>query len=71
MGPDLVVRRGEWMAHPERNFSNSLRRRPAEIALPYLKRIYRTLLSRGMESCGVYSTDGETREWLEAQILHA
>jgi DUF2075 family protein len=70
MGPDLVIRRGAWTAHPERNYSNSLRRKPSEVALPYLKRIYRTLLSRGMESCTVHSTDSETRDFLKAQLIH-
>jgi DUF2075 family protein len=57
LGPDLVVRNGRWSAQPDMNYSNSLRRKPPDVALPYLKRIYRTLLSRPMESCSVFCMD--------------
>lgn len=69
VGPDLLIRNGEWVSRPENNFSNSLRRRPPEVALPYLKRIYRTLLSRGMQSCSVFCTDPETREHLAERVV--
>jgi uncharacterized protein len=69
MGPDLVVRSGEWVADPSKNFSNNLRRRTPAVALPYFKRIYRTLLSRPTESCRVYCTDEETREFLRDHIV--
>lgn len=68
-GPDLVVRDGRWVAFPRCNFSNGLRANPAEVALPYLKRIYRTLLSRPTESCRVYSTDAETRGFLRGRLV--
>lgn len=68
-GPDLVVRDGRWVAFPRCNFSNGLRAKPAEVALPYLKRIYRTLLSRPTESCRVYSTDAETRGFLRGRLV--
>ena len=69
VGPDLVVRGGRWVAQPEKNFSNGLRRKAPEVALPYLKRIYRTLLSRPMKSCSAYCVDEETRAYLEAHIV--
>lgn len=69
IGPDLIVRGGKWVAQPEKNFSNGLRRKKPEVALPYLKRIYRTLLSRPMKSCSVYCADVETRAHLESQIV--
>jgi uncharacterized protein len=69
IGPDLIVRNGDWVADPRKNFSNSLRRQIPEVALPYLKRIYRTLLSRPTESCRVFSTDEETREHLRNYIV--
>lgn len=68
MGPDLVVRDGQWVAEPRRNFSNGLRAKPATVAMPYLKRIYRTLLSRPSASCRVYSTDAETRLYLRRYV---
>jgi len=39
------------------------------VALPYLKRIYRTLLSRPMESCSVFCTDAETQAYLASRLL--
>jgi len=68
-GPDLVIRNGTWVADPRKNFSNGLRGKSSEVALPYLKRIYRTLLSRPMRSCRVFSTDDETREFLSNQLV--
>ena len=52
--PDLVIRDGRWVAQPRNNFSRNLSTERPEIALPYLKRIYRTLLSWGSERCRVY-----------------
>jgi hypothetical protein len=40
-----------------KNFSNGLRAKPPGVALPYLKRIYRTLLSRATQSCSIICVD--------------
>jgi hypothetical protein len=69
IGPDLINRNGKWIAQPQNNFSNDLRRKTPDVALPYIKRIYRTLLSRPMQSCGVYCTDRETQAYLADQII--
>ncbi len=69
IGPDLVIRNGTWVADPRKNFSNRLRGRSPEVVLPYLKRIYRTLLSRPMRSCRVFSTDNETRAFIASQLV--
>jgi uncharacterized protein len=69
IGPDLVVRDGRWVADPRKNFSNGLRAKPPELAMPYLKRIYRTLLSRAMQSCTVYSVDAETRAYIASRVI--
>jgi hypothetical protein len=69
IGPDLVIRGGTWVADPRKNFRNGLRAKRPDIALPYLKRIYRTLLSRPMRSCRVFSTDDETREYIAGQLV--
>jgi hypothetical protein len=50
------------------NYSNSIRGQSPENAWPYLKRIYRSLLSRAMQSCRVYCIDTETREYFESRI---
>jgi DUF2075 family protein len=68
-GPDLVVRNGTWFAQPEMNYSNGLRKRSPDDALPYLKRIYRTLLSRPMESCSVFWMDAETEAYIASRQL--
>jgi hypothetical protein len=70
-GPDLVIRNGVWHAQPRHNFSNNLRRKSADVALPYIKRIYRTLLSRGIYSCSIYCVDDETRHYIESRIIHS
>ncbi len=69
IGPDLVMRDGKWIAAPAKNYSNSLRRKTPEIALPYIKRIYRTLLSRPTQSCSVYCCDEETKKYLADRII--
>jgi hypothetical protein len=69
IGPDLVRRNGEWIAQPQYNYSNGLRRRHRDMALPYIKRIYRTLLSRAMNSCSVFCVDEETRQYFESRLI--
>ena len=32
-----------------------------------IKNTYRTLMSRGLKSCSIYSGDAETREWFDAR----
>lgn len=71
IGPDLVIRGGQWVARPNLNYSNSIRRQSPEKSLPYLKRIYRTLLSRAMQSCSVYCSDEETRTYFESRIQYS
>jgi DUF2075 family protein len=31
-----------------------------------IKNTYRTLMSRGLRGCGVFSDDAETREWFRS-----
>jgi DUF2075 family protein len=68
IGPDLVVKRGQWVAVPSHNHSRDLRRQLPEVALPYIKRIYRTLLSRAMDSCSVYCVDEGVRDYIRSRI---
>jgi len=69
IGSDLVNRNGTWVAQPKRNYSNDLRRKQPTDAIRYIKRIYRTLLSRGMQSCSVFCVDDETRGYIESRLL--
>lgn len=68
MGPDLVIRDGRWTAQPRTNFRNGLRAKAPEAASIYLRRIYRTLLTRAMRSVRVFSVDAETREHLRSRV---
>jgi len=69
IGPDLVRRNDSWIAQPGQNFSNGLRRKDPAAAQPYIKRIYRTLLSRAMNSCSVYCVDEGTKVFISSRLL--
>jgi hypothetical protein len=68
MGADLIVRDGRWIANPKANFRASIRGRSPDVASVYLRRIYRTLLTRPLRSVRVFSVDPETREFLRSRI---
>ena len=68
MGPDLVSREGRWVAEPRANFRNGIRAKSPEVASVFLRRIYRTLLTRPLRSVRVYSVDAETRAFLRSRI---
>jgi len=78
IGPDLVVRDGEVVTDAGerdrydstvRGYKKWLREDP-EAARAAARRVilntYRTLMSRGMRGCYVWSVDEETNEWLKA-----
>ncbi len=80
IGPDLVVRNGEIQTDGRQRSSHdrsvrgirklykedpdAAERQADEI----IKNTYRTLLTRGMKGCFVFSTDPETNEWFRQQI---
>jgi len=78
IGDDMVVRDRQWVCRPEyrdrRDKSvhglRQLQRRDPEAARRMadliIKNTYRTLMTRGMKGCLVYSTDAETRDFLRA-----
>ena len=80
IGADLVVRNGSWVCRPEYRASSDksihglktlLKRDPQrgkEMAELIIKNTYRTLMTRGMKECLVYSDDQETRDWLKETI---
>ena len=80
IGADLVVRNGSWVCRPEYRASSDksihglktlLKRDPQrgkEMAELIIKNTYRTLMTRGMKGCLVYSDDQETRDWLKETI---
>jgi DUF2075 family protein len=80
MGDDLVIRDGHWVCRPEKRASSDksihglkalLKRdsqRGQEMAELIIKNTYRTLMTRGMKGCLVFSTDKETRAWIKGGI---
>jgi len=80
IGDDLVIRNGTWVSQPEKRdkqdrsmrgwkklMSEQPRTAPKHIE-SIIKNTYRTLMTRGMKGCIVYSTDQETREWLKENV---
>lgn len=80
MGPDLVIRNGQWICQPTARASSDksihglkslLKTNPArgnQMAELIIKNTYRTLMTRGMKGCYVWSSDYETLQWLTQKI---
>ncbi|MFE9243849.1 DNA/RNA helicase domain-containing protein [Nocardiopsis sp. NPDC006938] len=67
-GPNLVRRGEQWIAEPRRSHDPAMRSVDAHDYLPLAKNIYRVLMTRGMGSCRVYSTDEETQAFLTSLV---
>lgn len=80
IGDDLVIRSGTWVSQPDKRDKRDKSMRgwkklineqpntaPKHIE-SIIKNTYRTLMTRGMKGCIVYSTDKETREWLKKKM---
>ncbi|MFM8280444.1 MAG: DNA/RNA helicase domain-containing protein [Bacteroidota bacterium] len=82
VGNDLVIRNNKWVCQPDqrdkhdksiKGWKKLLKDNPhnaKNIIDTVIKNTYRTLMTRGMKGCIVYSTDPETREWLNRRILN-
>ena len=81
IGDDLVIRSGTWVSQPDKRdkhdksmrgwkklMSEQPKTAPKHIE-SIIKNTYRTLMTRGMKGCIVYSTDKETREWLKENVV--
>ena len=80
MGPDLVIRNGQWICQPTARASSDksihglkslMKTDPAKgqrMAELIIKNTYRTLMTRGMKGCYVWSSDEETLEWMKIQL---
>jgi DUF2075 family protein len=68
MGPDLISRKGSWLATPQANFRRSLRKLPPEVASLYFRRIYRTLFTRARLGVRVFSVDDKTRNFIRSRL---
>ncbi|WP_285730391.1 DNA/RNA helicase domain-containing protein [Nocardiopsis sp. ATB16-24] len=71
LGPDLVRRDDRWEAHPEESRDRGMRGVESREYLSLAKNIYRVLMTRGMRSCRLYSTDEETQEFLTSLVPSA
>lgn len=75
IGPDMVIRNGKVITDPSKRASSDksvsgwkklMKDDPsrAQVQLDLIiKNTYRTLMTRGMKGCYIYSEDEETREW--------
>jgi len=75
IGPDLIIRNGKVITDPSKRASSDksvsgwkklMKDDPsrAQVELDLIiKNTYRTLMTRGMKGCYIYSEDEETREW--------
>jgi hypothetical protein len=68
LGPDLVRREDRWEARPEESQDTAMRGVSADEYLDLAKNTYRVLMTRGMRSCRLYSTDEETQEFLASVV---
>jgi DUF2075 family protein len=80
MGDDLVIRNGRWACqsgkrarsdksvHGLKKILGSNPSEGCQLAELVIKNTYRTLMTRGMKGCLLFSSDTETREWL-SQIM--
>jgi DUF2075 family protein len=80
MGPDLVIRNGQWICQPTARASSDksihglkglLKTNPErghQMAELLIKNTYRTLMTRGMKGCYVWSSDEETLDWMKSQL---
>jgi DUF2075 family protein len=80
IGPDLVVRDGQVITNPSARASNDKTIRgykkmakedpvaTQKITDLIIKNTYRTLMTRGMKGCYIYSTDPETVEYFRSHL---
>lgn len=72
IGPDLVWRDDRWVAVREANRDPDFKSRTAVDAADFdrlVRNVYKVLLTRGMQSVTIHSTDPETRGYLRSLVL--
>ena len=62
MGPDLVIRDGKWVAHPDQNFDRLAK---GEHFKRNVRNAYRVLMTRGMNGAALLSLDTESHRFLQ------
>lgn len=71
IGPDLVWREGRWVTIREANRDPDFKSRakvPDEDFDRLVRNVYKVLLTRGMRSVHIYSTDPQTRNFLRSLV---
>ena len=81
VGPDLIVRNGKVVTHPEKRSKQDQSIKGYKAMLEtdpegaktkadlIIKNTYRTLMTRGMKGCYVYCTDKETGEYFKSRLV--
>ena len=81
MGPDLVIRNGQWMIQLTARASSDksihglkslLKTDPTkghQMAELIIKNTYRTLMTRGMKGCFVWNSDEESLGWMSSILV--
>lgn len=79
IGPDLVIRNGKVVTDPSKRASSDksvfgwkklMKEEPSRAAAELdliIKNTYRTLMTRGMKGCYIFSEDEETRNWFRGK----
>ena len=67
-GPDFVWRGDRWIARPEFNFDNQVRKADHVAFENAIRNTYKVLLTRGMRGMRIYSTDAETQDMLRSLV---
>ena len=82
IGPDWIVRDGQVLTQPDQRakqdktifgWKTRLKQNPKETTRQLdliIKNTYRTLMTRGMKGCYVFSQDEETRAYLRQRLTH-
>ncbi|MFH1407941.1 MAG: DUF2075 domain-containing protein [Patescibacteria group bacterium] len=82
IGPDMIVRNGKIITdatkrassdHSFKGIKNRLKENPDEsrqIADMIIKNTYRTLMTRGMKGCYIYSVDPETQQYFAKHLIN-
>ncbi len=80
IGPDLLIRDGKVVTDPSKRASSDksvfgwkklMKEDPARAAAELdliIKNTYRTLMTRGMKGCYIFSDDEETRDWCRGNL---
>lgn len=66
LGPDLVWRSGEWVADSSRSHDRQVKRAEPHEYARAVRNTYKVLLTRGLRSVSLFSTDRETQAMLRS-----